>query len=952
MTSQIDSMAWLPTDTTPLLEASLAYAEHGFRVLPVWWARADGTCACKRPDCENEGKHPIAKAWQRQASSEESAVRDARRSRGDANVGIAMGGSTRLIAIDIDGADGRASWEALEAEAGSPAPDTLSSRSGRVDGGEHRIYRVPDSFDWRRVRNRVAMRRGVDVRADGGQIVVAPSRHKSGARYTWSRRVPVAEAPAWLCELIAATPDDRPKASNDVGKRDSAQTTYTNGSSSYLTAVVTNACAEIASKGKGERNVVLFAKACTVFDYHVGMRVDPADARHALEQAARTCGLTPSEITAALDSAWNKVKGGMGKAPPERGGNQSSAELPTSEATSRPTDDVAGAAAPPGAPSSPPRLSLDVDGEGRPRKTLANVAKVLSADSRWAGIIAYDLFAESIRKTRPAPVRDTEEARETSLVGLWSDEDTIRTSIWLSHVHGIEVQSAIIDQAVAVVARRNEVHPVRDYLAGVTWDGTPRLDTWLVAYYGAEDTEYTRGIGARWAISAVARVMQPGCQADCALVLETPRQQGRGKSTGIEALVGREWFTDSLPAIGDKDSYQTLRGKWVIEMGELAALKGRDRDRVKNFLSARSDSYRPSYGRRVRDFLRQCVFAGSTNEDEYFDDPTGNRRFWPVLVGEADRAAISRDRDQLWAEAVHRFQAGEPWHVNTPEFRALCEAEQRERQIDDPWTSIVAQWLEKPTIEEWDAGIGATRVRTLDIREGVLVSDVIRGALKKLPGHITKADQMRVSEALRGCGYERGPLLRLGTGRVRRFVKLPAQIAVAPRLLGEVRPVGATGDKASASGTLGAVVAPVAPQSVHDNASGPGGAGRTVTASKQGSYESSVQLQSALGCDASLSLSNTQTGVTSETREGMGTDSLGYYRSHLVVAPVEDGQGATRQGASFELPDDFFGVDVDAEPALSLEDGPAEATDVAPTCTCMAGPGEAHEAWCGEESGT
>ena len=120
---------------------------------------------------------------------------------------------------------------------------------------------------------------------------------------------------------------------------------------------------------------------------------------------------------------------------------------------------------------------------------------------------------------------------------------------------------------------------------------------------------------------------------------------------------------------------------------------------MKNFVGARADRYRPTYGHRNVNVPRQGVFGGTTNETEYLQDTTGNRRFRPVKVnGDVDREALRRDRDQLWAEAHHRYQQGETWHVDTPEFRALCEAQQQERVRDDVWAPKIAAWLQNPVI--------------------------------------------------------------------------------------------------------------------------------------------------------------------------------------------------------------------------------------------------------------
>jgi predicted P-loop ATPase len=259
--------------------------------------------------------------------------------------------------------------------------------------------------------------------------------------------------------------------------------------------------------------------------------------------------------------------------------------------------------------------------------------------------------------------------------------------------------------AVMVVADENRFHPIRDYLDGLVWDCMPRLSGWIETYLGAtvpdgktEDEHaeatakrtYIREVSQRWPISAVARIYKPGCKADCALIEEGP--QGAGKSSALAALVPNpDWFADEISDLGSKDSAQDLRGKWIIELAELSAMKRGDIERTKAFMSRATDHYRPSYGRRSQDFPRQCVFAGTTNSDTYFGDETGNRRFWPVKVGIINLEALRRDRDQLWAEAVAAFKAGEKWWLDR-EIEKVAAEEQAERRIVDPWEQPLLEW--------------------------------------------------------------------------------------------------------------------------------------------------------------------------------------------------------------------------------------------------------------------
>lgn len=751
-----NGMEWLPTSETALLEAALAYAAHDLRVHPVWNLK-DGRCACGSASCK-PGKHPIGNGWQKKSSTDVDAVRDARRVHPHANVGLSMGGERRLVTIDIDGQSGRDSFAALEAKHGA-APETLTSRSGRADGGEHRIFSVPARLDMKRIKNRAATNghTGIDTRGDNGQIVVAPSMHESGTRYEWTKRVPIATIPDWLFEAVA-TPRESSRTIPPTAPS-SPSSNVTNIADKYIQKVISNAARDIAGAGDGQRNQLLFAKSATVFEYCVGANIPRQEVWLELANAARRCGLGDAEIEATLNKSWRAAQDSPRHVPAPR-----HAAYAAPEQTST-------------APSSPPPAltpTRDWEGDlgrtadGFPKKTLPNVTTILACDSRWAGVIAFDDFGECVITTRPPPTRP-QDAPANPTAGEWSDEDSIRTVNWLSTEHGIDVSTNVVDQAVAAVAMRKVVHPVRDYLNALVWDGVARLDGMLTTYFGAEDGPYARGIGSKWMISAVARVFEPGCQADCTLVLES-KDQGVGKSTALEILAGRAWFADTGIVVGDKDSYQCLRRKWIYELGELAAVKGRDVERVKNFLSARSDNYRPSFGRRNRDFPRQVLFAGTTNENQYLVDRTGNRRFWPVRCGAIARALLTQDRDQLWAEARARYQAGERWHVDTPEFRALCIAEQADRVQSDPWEGIVATWLENPWMTSFDGVDGGVKRERINIEQGVLTEEVLLGALRMKVADITRADEMRVADVLRALGRVRGPVHRENGMRVRRYV--------------------------------------------------------------------------------------------------------------------------------------------------------------------------------------
>lgn len=365
-----------------------------------------------------------------------------------------------------------------------------------------------------------------------------------------------------------------------------------------------------------------------------------------------------------------------------------------------------------------------------------NVQLILGNDERWAGVIAFDAFSTKIMKRR-TPVYGGQ-------AGEWTDLDDSRVIVWLAEQYNLRVKASSVVEAVSVVASDNPYHPVREHLLGLVWDGVPRLHYWLTMVFGVPSSDYSSKVGRRWMISAVARVTTPGCKADGVLILEGA--QGAGKSTAL-AILGGDWFMDTPLNLGDKDCYQAIRGKWIIELGELDAFNKADTTRAKQFFSASTDTYRESYGRRVIDVPRQCVFAGTTNQDEYLKDSTGNRRYWPVFCSKVDLDLLREIREQLWAEAVVLFRQGVRWWVNRDESEQFA-AEQDARYAVDAWEHVILGWLE-------DVAVG----------EMVTSDMVLSGALKLDFGHWGKPEQMRVGQIMHRLGWKRermNPLKKSG----------------------------------------------------------------------------------------------------------------------------------------------------------------------------------------------
>jgi predicted P-loop ATPase len=231
--------------------------------------------------------------------------------------------------------------------------------------------------------------------------------------------------------------------------------------------------------------------------------------------------------------------------------------------------------------------------------------------------------------------------------------------------------------------------------------------------------------------------MQPGCKADCVLILEA--LQGKGKSTGVKILAG-EWFADEIADLGTKDAAMQTRGVWILELAELDAMSRAEASKIKAFVSRGTDHFRPPYGRRIIDLPRQCVFAGTVNHSAYLKDETGGRRFWPVACGTIDVEALAHDRDQLWAEARVRYEDGEPWWIDSDELTRDAEAVQAMRYDSDVWDPLILEWAQSRI----DSGC-----------ESVAIGEVLELCLGKKSDHWTRGDEIRVGRCLSANKWER-----------------------------------------------------------------------------------------------------------------------------------------------------------------------------------------------------
>ena len=749
--------------TSTLLAAALTYAARGWRVLPVWPIR-NSACACGTAACANAGKHPIARLVPNgvhSATTDAAIISTWWAEVPDANIGIAMGQESGVWALDIDPRHGGAvTLDALESRHG-PLPVSLRARTG--SGGSHIVFAHPR--DGRLSNSSGRLGAGLDVRGDGGYIVAAGSNHISGGAYAWEDEDEsvVVAAPNWLLELIGE------RYTDDVDSEPAGDELTDDAARLVCNRKLARACVRIRDGlSRHQTAVWLFQQ---LRDNRVPRAVasDLIEPLHAV--ANERSGDRPvgkSEIAKAL--AWAYKKRPRQADPPvvrklaEIAALRSDIERhvaikATAKAEGVPIAavkaDVARLRVAPPLPEDDWRSRLLFrrlsDGGEVLEKCLHNAATFLRFHEDWAGRLWFDTFTMETRCCPDAPI--------DAPGGAWTALHTAQAAAWLQSRLRLMVTPELVDAAVEIASHATERHPVREYLSGLEWDGESRLDLWLEDLAGADGSPVVRAMARRFLVAAVARICEPGCKVDHALILEGP--QNIGKSTLLSILFG-EWYSDEIDVLGSKDAALQVRGVWGLEIAELSSVHRADVERVKAFITRREDRFRPPYGRRVECWPRQLVFVGSTNRNEYLIDETGGRRFWGVACSAIDLKGAETTRDQLWAEAVTAYRAGERWWLDSEGLQTQATVEQDKRYQADAWEEPIAEALDP---FKWSTGRPVTVSRVLE-------------AIHVETARQDRSAQMRVAACLRRLGYERrvvwseGRAQRLYVAKVVRKVEI------------------------------------------------------------------------------------------------------------------------------------------------------------------------------------
>jgi predicted P-loop ATPase len=354
--------------------------------------------------------------------------------------------------------------------------------------------------------------------------------------------------------------------------------------------------------------------------------------------------------------------------------------------------------------------------------SLRNFVMVVALHPLIAGVFCWDEFSKAIMVVKCPPWMNPDKFKVHPL----DDDDVIALCSFQSMIP-LSSDMTKTAHGITLGSKYNTINPAKSFFSGLVWDGKPRLDSWLKRYCGCtvDDPDYVAAIGRKWLVAAVARIYRPGTKFDSMIVLEG--KQGIGKSTALKVLAtfGKEkdaisYFTDNvrLDRIEDRDETTKTKGKLIVEIAEMANFSKKDEGELKKWLSMTDDEYRVPYERNNRIFARQFIVAGTINPiDGYLKDPTGNRRYWPVMCTNFDIEALRADKDQLWAEAVHVYKKGESLYLDEALYDKANKAASH-RFATDTWADAISELIADKkdiSIDEILKGLGFETRNTNDV---------------------------------------------------------------------------------------------------------------------------------------------------------------------------------------------------------------------------------------------
>lgn len=691
-----------------MLRHALQYAERGWYVFPVHSMHGD-KCSCGRM-CGRPGKHPRTQNGWKDATLSPDTIEKWWRQWPDANIGVACGPSGLLV-VDVDPRNnGDETFADLETRHGVLPPTRTALTGG---GGQHYFFDVTGVDG--KFKGRI-LGQGVELQASGQYVVVPPSNHASGRVYGWDAGQPteVAFPPSWMIDEPMRTA----KLPEALG--------------SPLDCILGVAFAAAAMHGPPLGPDRILVQCPWEAEHTQGSRFDGSTIvfgpmrgskwgwfhcshAHCKERLAAFQGLAKMhEVLRGLpekaaELAQQRVKG---------------ADRELRRVTRAKWEES---------------LVWDPRGE-RIEPTAGNLQLMFENMQEWSGLVAFDESKDRLFWTKDPPEIFGLQAPKAN--HEINEHDWVYVSHWFNLTRRTSFKRETAADTLVASGYRNAHNSLTEYVQSVRWDGKERLSTWLEVYLGARGGDLNARVGRAWMVSAMARALSPGCQVDHVLVLEG--EQGAGK-TSVFRILGGDWYLGGLPRLEDKDARHILSGAWIVELKELASVRGSAIEKVKAYLDEIEDYFRPPYGRNFVKRKRRCVFGASTNDGEYVHDQTGARRFWPVKVGTIDLDSLRRDRDQLWAEAREAYFNDERWWIAKGELVAeALKEEQLTRITADPWSSRIEAYAEFRD----------------ELRTDELLTHCGVDYDKRKPH-----DAMRVGQVLAALGWERRKVLSVEKGK-------------------------------------------------------------------------------------------------------------------------------------------------------------------------------------------
>lgn len=570
--------------------------------------------------------------------------------------------------------------------------------------------------------------------SDGRQVVLPPSIHPdSGKPYQWKTSVNTCKQLP-LVEWSLPAKEEKPKSETkerNAEPVDSAGFEVENVDLDWLPISDRVRQAIVHGQGVSDRSGYLLV-ACTAL-ISAGLSKNEilsvlTDPKTFLGACAYDHAKTKNRVKAA---AW-VWKYTLKKVMLERSAVEAFKVAPPIEPVAILDDKAAGIQAAEVEDESDWRQYLERTEHGKYKNTLHNCKTILTNVCGTAAIVGRNEFAANDYYLVNTPWRSK---RGDAII----DIDIVRIKFFCVEQFGIEFGDHTINTALMQIADLNRFHPVKDWLRSLEWDGVSRIDTWLKDYAGAVGPEpYLSDVSRKLLVAMVARVFNPGVKFDQLIILEG--NQGTGKSTLLRKLTGDKWFSDAPLNIGDKDAILTMQSKWLIEVGELSSLNKAEVETFKSFISQQVDRIRAPYGKRVEEHPRQCVILGTTNNDEYLRDLTGNRRFWAVkTVGKIDHDGVAKVRAQLFAEALAFYRLGEPLWLENSVAESQSVTEQAKRMQSDEWLGAVRDIVELETFP----------------RNGFEMREVAKKMDSMGAHRLSPTDVHRLTRCLKLLGFER-----------------------------------------------------------------------------------------------------------------------------------------------------------------------------------------------------